>query len=207
MRAPEIPEWSLPLVSSFLKGAHFEPLEEASLENLTRKTIFLIVLASRKCHSEVHSFSGLPSAGSFSDTQDQRTLIELPGFLAKNQASTESTHLVEIPTLTTRKGTFDLDHSLCPVQALKLYLECVFLFHGFRRCLFLNLDPAATKDIHADRITKWVHSVVTDAYALAEGMALPDGEIRTHEMHALASSWRAFSHSSSIADLMVAAFW
>ena len=66
------------LVLSLLRGAPFEPLEEASLENLTRKTIFLIVLASRRCHSEVHSFSGLPSAVSFSDAQDWVTLVEPP---------------------------------------------------------------------------------------------------------------------------------
>ena len=32
MRSQEIPQWSLPLVLAFLKGAAFEPLEEASLE-------------------------------------------------------------------------------------------------------------------------------------------------------------------------------
>ena len=57
MWSQEIPQWSLPLVLSFLKGAPFEPLEEASLENLTRKTGFLIVLDSGRRSSEVHSFS------------------------------------------------------------------------------------------------------------------------------------------------------
>ncbi len=40
MWSQEIPQWSLPLVLSFVKGASFEPLKEASLENLTRKTVF-----------------------------------------------------------------------------------------------------------------------------------------------------------------------
>ena len=57
MRSQKIPQWSLPLVLSFLEGAHFEPLEEACLEGLTRRTIFLIVLASGRCLSEVYSFS------------------------------------------------------------------------------------------------------------------------------------------------------
>ncbi len=42
----EISQWPLPLVLSFLKGAPLEFLEGASLENLTRKTLFLFVLAS-----------------------------------------------------------------------------------------------------------------------------------------------------------------
>ncbi len=101
----------------------FEPLEEAFLENLTRNTVFLIVLAFGRCCSEVDSFPGLPSAVRFSDAQDRVTLTELPGFLAKNQAPAGSSPLVEIPALTTPEGTFDLDRSLCPVRALKLYLE------------------------------------------------------------------------------------
>ena len=69
MQSQEISQWSLTLVLSFLKSAPFEPLEEGSLENLTRKTVFLIVFASGRCHSEVHSFSGPPSAVTFSDAQ------------------------------------------------------------------------------------------------------------------------------------------
>ena len=51
-----------------------------------------------------------------------------------------------------------------------------------------------------------MRSIVTDAYASAEGVVLPEGEIGMHEMHAWASHWRAFSHSCFIADLMVATF-
>ncbi len=135
------------------------------------------------------------------------TLIELPGFLAKNNPLTGSSALIKIPAMTTREGTFDLDHSLSPVRAVKLYLECVSVFRGFPQCLFFNPDPAATKEIRADRIMKWVHSVVTDAYSSAEGLVLPEGEIHAHEMCALALSWQVFSQLCYIADLMATAFW
>ena len=46
LQLQEVPQWSLPLVLSFLKGAPFELFDEASLEDLTRKTVFLVVLAS-----------------------------------------------------------------------------------------------------------------------------------------------------------------
>ncbi len=65
-----------------------------------------------------------------SDAQDRVTLVELPGYLAKNQAPTRSSLLIEIPALMTRNRTFDLDCSLCPVRALKLYLEHVSAFCG-----------------------------------------------------------------------------
>ncbi len=104
MRLQEIPQWSFNLVLSFLKGALFEALEEASLEDLTRKTVFLIFLASGRHHSKVHSFLGFPFAVSFPDAQDQVTLVELPGFLAKNQAPTGSSPLVKIPALQLTRG-------------------------------------------------------------------------------------------------------
>ena len=84
---------------------------------------------------------------------------------------------------------FDLDCSLCSVWALKLYLECVSAFRGSQKCLFSNPDPVVTKEIHADPITKWMCSLFTDTYASANGVVLPEGEVRANEMYALASSW------------------
>ena len=71
----------------------------------------------------------------------------------------------------------------------------------------MNRDAAVNKDIRADSIMKWEHSVFTNTYVSAEGVALAEGKIHVHEMHALVLSWLAFSHSCSIADLMAATFW
>ena len=40
--------WNLLTVLEFLKSPIFEPLQQASLRDLTRKTLFLIALASEK---------------------------------------------------------------------------------------------------------------------------------------------------------------
>ena len=53
-----IASWDVFLVLDYLRGAPFEPLEQASLANLTYKTCFLIALASTHRASEVHAFSG-----------------------------------------------------------------------------------------------------------------------------------------------------
>ena len=71
----------------------------------------------------------------------------------------------------------------------------------------LALNPLLTMEYHADHITKWVQSMISDEYALAKGVALFEGVIRTHEMCTLPSSWQFFSHSCSIAELMAVAFW
>ena len=99
-------QWNLPLVLFFFKEAPFEHLKEASLEDF--KTIFLIVWASERCRSEVHSFLGLPSAVVFTATQDWVTFVVLPVFVTK----TVSSPLVKIPTLMTCEGTFDSDYTL-----------------------------------------------------------------------------------------------
>ena len=81
------------------------------------------------------------------------------------------------------------------------------MFHTSWRWLFVNPDPAVSNEICADHIMRCVHSVVTDVYASAKDVRLPKGNVREHEMHALALSWQAFSHSCSIADLVAATFW
>ena len=50
------PEWSLALVLSALTKPPFEPLDQASDQLLTWKTVFLIALASGKRWGEIHAF-------------------------------------------------------------------------------------------------------------------------------------------------------
>ena len=101
--------------------------DDAALMNLSRKTVFLIVLASGRHCSEVQS---LPSVVDSTVAQDQVNLAEFSGFLAKNQAPTGSSPLVKIPTLTTLEETCDLDCPLCLVCALKVYFSMSLLSAG-----------------------------------------------------------------------------
>ena len=52
-----MPRWSLNLVLEYLKGNHFEPLESANLTMLTRKALFLILLASGRRKGEIANLS------------------------------------------------------------------------------------------------------------------------------------------------------
>ena len=76
------------------------------------------------------------------------------------------------------------------IRSRLLFVPCSGFAFVFGACLsllqvlvmlVLNLDPVASKEILADRITKWVHSAVSDGYALAEGVVLPEGAIPAHE--------------------------
>ena len=48
----EVPQSTFPLDLSIIKGASFEPLGDASLEDLTHKTILIFGLASGRCCSK-----------------------------------------------------------------------------------------------------------------------------------------------------------
>ena len=60
----------------------FEPMNICSLADLTRKTAFLLTLASAKRNSEVWAFS---ADVVFGHDKQSATLRFLPGFIAKTQ--------------------------------------------------------------------------------------------------------------------------
>ena len=51
------PVWDLDKVLFALRSAPFEPLEAASLRDLTKKTLFLVSLATAKCVGELQTIS------------------------------------------------------------------------------------------------------------------------------------------------------
>ena len=55
-----LPSWSLPAVLEALTKAPFEPLTEASLRDLTIKTVFLVAIASGQRRSALHALSSAP---------------------------------------------------------------------------------------------------------------------------------------------------
>ena len=78
----ETPRWDLSLVLRFLMRHPFEPMNVCSLADLTRKTAFLLTLASAKPNSEVWAFS---ADVVFGHDKQSATLRFLPGFIAKTQ--------------------------------------------------------------------------------------------------------------------------
>ena len=88
----EVSLWYLLLVLAFLKGAPFELSENASLDDLMPKTVFLMVL--REMTQWIHRFSGLPAVEIFPDPLDWLTVVELPDFWPRS-----SFRLVPFPLL------------------------------------------------------------------------------------------------------------
>ena len=120
-----IPSWNLSLVLHQLTKAPFEPLKESPLKHLTFKTVFLLALGSGKRRSEIHAW--LHRNIRHQSDWSKVSLYPSPSFLSKNQLAKEgpdSVAPVVIPALAPSldrplKG----DRSLCPVRALRYYLD------------------------------------------------------------------------------------
>ena len=120
-----IPSWNLSLVLHQLTKAPFEPIKEASLKHLTFKTVFLLALGSGKHRSEIHAWQS-KNIRHQSDWS-KVSLYPSPSFLSKNQLAKEgpdSVAPVVIPVLAlTLDRSLKSDRSLCPVRALRYYLD------------------------------------------------------------------------------------
>ena len=120
-----IPSWNLSLVLHQLTKAPFEPIKEVSLKHLTFKTVFLLALGSGKCRSEIHAWQNRNIR--HQSDWSKVSLYQSPSFLSKNQLAKEgpdSVAPVVIPALApTLDRSLKSDRSLCPVRALRYYLD------------------------------------------------------------------------------------
>ena len=120
-----IPSWNLSLFLHQLTKAPFEPIKEASLKHLTFKTVFLLALGSSKRRGEIHAWQS-KNIRQQSDWS-KVSLYPSPSFLSKNQLAKEgpdSVAPVVIPALApTMDRSLKSDRSLCPVRALRYYLD------------------------------------------------------------------------------------
>ena len=196
------PAWDLFLVLKDLRSHPYEPLHLIPLPHLTRKTAFLLMLASGRRGSEVHALSGtavhLEADGSFS-------LNFLPGFLAKNQNPVDPSPKILIKSLANILGPDDEDLFLCPVRALREYRRRTSTMRTSQRGLFLSLRETYKKDISRSAIARWVKEVILGAY-LRAGVSLEGVTARPHEVRALSASV-AFLNDCSLPSILDAAYW
>ena len=120
-----LPKWNLSVVLNELTKAPFEPMKDTDLKHLTLKTAFLLALASGKRHSEIHAW--IANKVSNLGQWEKVALFPSSDFIAKNQLAREGSQSVSpvtIPALTTIVDRqFKEDRTLCPVRALRYYLD------------------------------------------------------------------------------------
>ena len=101
-----------------MRGAPFEPLGEATFRDLTKKTLFLVSLATARRISELQALSS-----KVAKVGGDMSLAYLPGFVAKTEsASNPLPRSFLLKSLKDFVGNLEEEYLLCPVRALKFYL-------------------------------------------------------------------------------------
>ena len=118
IRSVTPPSWDLLKVLEFLKCPVFEPLNQVSLRDLTRKTLFLTALASAKRVSELQALSRTVSFSS-----SAAAVSYVPEFLAKTESAVRPLpRTFAIQSLSDFAAGLPDEMLLCPVRALSEYV-------------------------------------------------------------------------------------
>ena len=120
-----LPKWNLSVVLNELTKAPFEPMKDTDLKHLTLKTAFLLALASGKRRSEIHAWvaNKVFNLGQWAKV----ALFPSSDFIVKKQLAREGSQSVSPVTIlaltTILDRQFKEDRTLCPVWALRYYLD------------------------------------------------------------------------------------
>ena len=203
-----IPSWNLSLVLHQLTKAPFEPLKEASLKHLTFKTVFLLALGSGKRRSEIHAWQhkNIRHQSDWSKV----SLFPSPSFLSKNQLAKEgpeSVAPVVIPALApTLDRSLKSDRSLCPVRALRYYLDRTSDIRQYKELVFVSFKKGFDKDISPATISSWIKQTVILCYELSDHQAHTLHQVKAHDVRAFAAS-KAFQSGVSLEQILSACHW
>ena len=203
-----IPSWNLSLVLHQLTKAPFKPLKESSLKHLTFKTVFLLALGSGKRRSEIHAW--LHNNISHQSDWSKVSLYPSPSFLSKNQLAKEgpdSVAPVVIPALApSLDRSLKGDRSLCPVRALRYYLDRTADLRHNKELVFVSFEKGFDKDISPATISSWIKQTVVLCYELSDQEALTLHQVKAHDVRAFAAS-KAFQSGISLDQILSACRW
>ena len=136
-----LPKRNLSVVLNELTKAPFEPMKDTDLKHLTLQTAFLLALASGKRRSEIHAWvaNKVSNLGQW----EKVALFPSSDFIPKNQLGREGSQSMST-TIVDRQ--FKEDRTLCPVRALRYYLDRTKDLRGSRFLLFISFKKGQTSD-------------------------------------------------------------
>ncbi len=126
VRPTAIPSWDLSVVLEGLVTAPFEPLESASDRILTLKVVLLLALTSLKRVGDLQAFSVSETCMDFAPGLVKVTLRPKPGYIPKVLSTSFRSQVVTLHSFHPPPFASSEDerlHLLCPVRALKLYVD------------------------------------------------------------------------------------
>ena len=203
---PLLPPWDLGLVLDALCEPPFEPLDGLGLDVLTIKTVFLLAITTAKRVSDLHALSVHDECMSWSNGGRSVRLQSNPVFVSKTQrvasyARLEAFHPPPFSSDQDRRL-----HNICPLRALRLYVQRTKDIRGEVSQLFVTHGPgrAAGKAASKPTLSRWIVEAIRMAYS-SRGVEPPTG-LRAHSSRAQATSWALFK-GVSLQEVCDAANW
>ena len=187
------PSWDLDAVLRHLVSSALDPLESVSLRALTKKTLFLVSLATAKRVSEIQALSKTVAAiGNDLVVSFQRHFIV--------DAPVPSSFRV----LPLREFAGDLEKGslLCPVRALNIYLWRTSSVVVRASSLFVS-PHSPSHPISRNAVSYFLMEVISEAGAVRQDVAAP---LRARSVRGIAT-FVSFLRNWSISKVLEAATW
>ena len=197
----KVPAWNVDVILKHLTNAPYEPLRESSMRHLTQKTLFLIALATAKRVGELQALSA-----DIAFAADNNLILSyLPEFIAKTDTPNHPIpREFSISNLTTSVGRHDEERLLCPVRAIRFYLDRTPDLAGPRTLFRSVRDPS--RPISKAAISSFLREVIQYAHKNFPDHLAPTLKVKAHDVRGVATSL-LWTKNRSIADVMAAACW
>ena len=199
------PAWDLPLVLNALCEAPFEPLEQADIAHLSKKTAFLIAITSGKRVSDMIALSTQPGCLVLTGDKSKAVLRPNPTLhpkmVRKGRKVSNLTLEAFYPNPVGPEAV--RLHGLCPVRALDEYLRRT---EGVRTTdqLFVAYGGASPgKALTKARLAHWMVDVICEAY---ERAGLPTPSVKAHSTRGTATSM-ALLRGVTVEEICDSADW
>ena len=195
------PNWDLDIVLKALCLPPFEPLARANFRALSKKTIFLVALATAKRVSELQ---GLFHQVAY--VQDDMMLAYREEFFPKTDTVDKPLpREFLLKALAPVVGRMDEERLLCPVRALKYYLDTTKRITPRHRNLFLACRDQSLP-MSRNAISYMLRETIKEAHLTQPHATYPRGDIRAHSIRAVSTSIH-FMKNRSLKAVLEAATW
>ena len=133
-----------------------------------------------------------------------------PSFLSKNQLAKEGPDSVApmvIPALApTLDRSLKSDKSLCPVRALRYYLDRTSELRQNKELVFVSFKKGFNKEISPATISSWIKQAVILCYELSDQESHTLHQVKALDVWAFAAS-EAFQSGVSLDQILSACHW
>ncbi len=181
LRPRTVSPWDLPTVLRALKGSPFEPLQSSSLRVLSLKIALLLALASVKRVGDLQALSVNPSCLEFGPNDSKVVLKLRLGFVPKVLSTPFRAQVIALSTFFPPVG--NQESLLCPVRALKIYIERSASYRSQNSFCF---NCAKGGPVTKKRNSRWLVDVITLAYSsIGSRCPIGRGQSPLHQRHHL----------------------